>query len=314
MQEHSSRPDEPQPSQPDQPAEPAQPVTGSARTTGNSADGTPLDSVAAKEPGNGTAGPPGKWWAGRRRLAWTAGAAVSATVLAGASLVVAGGLSSRSAIPSPPRANKMFVEDEEGTGADSQANILQSTAPGLVHIVSAHGTSAGVGIVLTWSGLVLTSAQVVRGAGQVLVREALSARSFDATVTGSAQGLALLQIRSGSDLKPIAVGNSDRFAVGAAVTAVGSIRLTRTFTLNVGNITSRAAMASVSGQRLTGLFQSTTRVQPGEETGGPLVNLSGQVIGIDVAGAGSGLHHVGFAVPINEALAVARQIESGHDG
>ena len=144
------------------------------------------------------------------------------------SLVLAGGLSSSSAIPSPPRANKMFVEDEEGTGADSQANILQSTAPGLVHIVSAHGTSAGVGIVLTRSGLVLTSAQVVRGAGQVLVREALSARSFDATVTGSAQGLALLQIRGGSDLKPIAVGNSDRFAVGAAVTAVGSIGLTRT--------------------------------------------------------------------------------------
>jgi len=54
-------------------------------------------------------------------------------------------------------------------------------------------------------------------------------------------------------------------------------------------------------------------VQPGEETGGPLVNLSGQVIGIDVAGAGSGLHHVGFAVPINEALTVARQIQSGHD-
>ena len=313
MQEHRSRPDEPQPSQPGQPAEPVQPVTGSASITGNSADGTPQDSVAATGPGDGTAGPPGKWWAGHRRLAWTAGAAVAATVLAGASLALAGGLSSRPAIPSPPRANKLFVEDEEGTGADSQANILQSTAPGLVHIVSAHGT-AGVGIVLTRSGLVLTSAQVVRGAGQVLVREALSARSFGATVTGSAQGLALLQIRGGSDLKPIAVGNSDRFAVGAAVTAVGSIGLTRTFTLDVGNITSRAAMAAVSGQRLTGLFQSTTRVQPGEETGGPLVNLSGQVIGIDVAGAGSGLHHVGFAVPINEALTVARQIESGHAG
>ena len=48
----------------------------------------------------------------------------------------------------------------------------------------------------------------------------------------------------------------------------------------------------------------------GEETGGPLVNLSGQAIGINVAGTGSGLHHAGFAVPINEALAVARQIQA----
>ena len=91
-------------------------------------------------------------------------------------------------------------------------------------------------------------------------------------------------------------------------------RADQDFTLDVGNVTNRVAVAAVSGQRLTGLFQSTTRVQPGEETGGPLVNLSGQVIGIDVAGAGSGLHHVGFAVPINEALTVARQIQSGHDG
>ncbi len=51
---------------------------------------------------------------------------------------------------------------------------------------------------------------------------------------------------------------------------------------------------------------------PGEETGGPLVNLSGQAIGINVAGTGSGLHHTGFAVPINEALAVASQIQAAH--
>ena len=48
-------------------------------------------------------------------------------------------------IPSPPRQNKTFVEDDDGTGADSQANILRSAAPGLVHIVTPPGTPAGRG-------------------------------------------------------------------------------------------------------------------------------------------------------------------------
>ena len=54
------------------------------------------------------------------------------------------------------------------------------------------------------------------------------------------------------------------------------------------------------------------RVAPGEETGGPLVNLSGQAVGISLAGAGTGLRHTSFAVPINQALAVARGIQAAY--
>ena len=74
-----------------------------------------------------------------------------------------------------------------------------------------------------------------------------------------------------------------------------------------------AGRAWVSGGRsLTGLLVSTARVAPGEETGGPLVNLSGQAVGISLAGAGTGLRHTSFAVPINQALAVARGIQAAH--
>jgi S1-C subfamily serine protease len=96
------------------------------------------------------------------------------------------------------------------------------------------------------------------------------------------------------------------------VTAVGSSGLARSFTLNIGNLSSGAGSVAVDGQRLTGLLVSTARVAAGEETGGPLVNLSGQVIGISVAGTGSGLHHTGFAVPIDTALAVAKRIQAAH--
>jgi S1-C subfamily serine protease len=99
---------------------------------------------------------------------------------------------------------------------------------------------------------------------------------------------------------------------GATVTAVGSSGLTRTFTLDIGNLTGGTGAVAAGGQPLTGLLVSSARVMAGEETGGPLVNLSGQAIGINVAGTGSRLHHTGFAVPINEALAVARQILAAH--
>jgi hypothetical protein len=107
-------------------------------------------------------------------------------------------------------------------------------------------------------------------------------------------------------------GTPGTWARGATVTAVGSSGLTRTFTLDIGNLTGGTGVVAAGGQRLTGLLVSSARVMAGEETGGPLVNLSGQAIGINVAGMGSGLHHTGFAVPINEALAVAQQILAAH--
>jgi len=259
---------------------------------------------------------------GRRfgRLAMAVGAAVIVAVVAFAAFAAAGGLSGSarpsSAIPSPPKENKTFVEDNDGTGADNQANILHSTAPGLVHVLSARGTPAGAGVILTPSGLVLTSDHVLQGARRATVRVVLSGRSFPARLVGAdaSHGLGLLQIVGGPAFRPIAVGNSRYLSRGAAVTAVGSSGLTRTFTLNIGNLTGGTGAVADGGQQLTGLLVSTARVAAGEETGGPLVNLSGQAIGINVAGTGSGLHHTGFAVPINEALAVAKSIQASHSG
>jgi S1-C subfamily serine protease len=263
-----------------------------------------------------------RWALGRRygRLAMAVGAAVIVAVAAFAAFTAAGGLSGparpSSAVPGPPRENKTFVEDDDGTGADSQANILHSAAPGLVHVLSARGTPAGAGVILTPSGLVLTSNQVLQGARRVTVRVVLSGRSFVARLVGAdaSHGLGLLQIVGGPAFRPVAVGNSRYLGRGATVTAVGSSGLTRTFTLDIGNLSGGTGAVADGGQRLTGLLVSTARVVAGEETGGPLVNLSGQAIGINVAGTGSGLHHTGFAVPINEALAVAKSIQASHSG
>ncbi|MFI5062931.1 MAG: trypsin-like peptidase domain-containing protein [Streptosporangiales bacterium] len=217
-----------------------------------------------------------------------------------------------SAIPSPPAANPAFVADDNGTGADNQANILRYTVPGLVHVLAGRGAGSQAGVVLTPSGIVLTSGQGLRRDAPLVVRTVLSGRTFTARVIGTdtARDLALLQIEGGATFQAVAVGNSQKFAAGSALTAVGTRGLARTFTLDVGLLARRDVTAVISGRRLAGLFESTTRVLAGEETGGPLVNLSGQVIGVDLAGAGTGLKSTGYAVPINEALAAARQMQA----
>jgi hypothetical protein len=112
-----------------------------------------------------------------RRLVLGIGAAAAAVLVTFAAFAAAGGLSgpadASSVIPSPPRENKVFVEDDDGAGADNQANVLSSAAPGLVHILAAPGSSAGVGVILTASGLVLTSAQMLQGARRLTVRVVL---------------------------------------------------------------------------------------------------------------------------------------------
>lgn len=162
----------------------------------------------------------------------------------------------------------------------------------------------------------LTSEQALQGARRITVSVVLSGRSFHARLVGTdpAYDLGLLQIVGGPRFRLIVAGNSRDLIRGDAVTAVGSSGLTKTFTLDVGNLTGAAGVLARGGQRLPGLLVSTNRVMPGEETGGPLVNLSGQTVGINVAGTGSGLHYTGFAVPINEVLAVAKLIQAAHPG
>ena len=252
--------------------------------------------------------------AGRGRVAAYAAAAL--LVLAGGFSIAAGttgilGVSGPSAaIPAPPRDNATFVEDDEGTGADNQANILAVTAPGLVRLTPARGAAGGLGEIITASGVVVTSASDLGRAHQATVRMLLSNQAYSARLIGVDAGsdIALLQIQGGGTFHTVTVGNSRGFAAGLAETTIGNNGKPKTITLGVGNVMRLNATATVGGRRLTGLMATSSQVRSGQQTGGPLVNLSGQVVGIDVAGAGSGLRTKGFAVPIDQVLAIARRI------
>jgi S1-C subfamily serine protease len=142
------------------------------------------------------------------------------------------------------------------------------------------------------------------GAVSVIRDQVTSAAASD-----PARGLTLLQIQGGSAFRPVAIGNSRDLGAGAAVTSIAARADGRAFTLGVGNVTSDNTVAAVGGRRLTGLMSITARVMPGG-IGGPLVNLSGQVIGLDVAGSARGVNVTGYAIPIKSALAVARQLNA----
>ena len=81
-------------------------------------------------------------------------------------------------IPRPSTAKNVFIEDDNGIGADNQANILQSTAVGMVHVLSG-GTSVGIGLVLTESGKVLTTYRPSAGATNLAALDTVLARGYD---------------------------------------------------------------------------------------------------------------------------------------
>jgi hypothetical protein len=268
---------------------------------------------------------------------WRSGAKLAAYVAAGALALGAGfGLARAmspgpaaisAAIPSPAESGGVFIEDDNLTAQDLQTNILAATAPGLVHILSGR-TSVGTGLVLTPSGKVLTTYVPAARAGDLSAEYVVSDVTFQARVIGTdpAAGLALLQMEGGDGraFATVQVGNSATLAASARQskqfswhlagevvdTAIGTSGTQDAMTLDVGTLVSTDATAVVDGRTETGLMASVLQTAATTEIGGPLVNLNGQVIGITMAGSGSGLDLAGYAMPINQALAVAARIDA----
>ena len=232
-------------------------------------------------------------------------------------------------IPRPSTAKNAFIEDDNGIGADNQANILQSTAVGMVHVLSG-GTSVGIGLVLTESGKVLTTYRPSAGATNLAAEYVISRATFKATVIGvdKASGLALLQLEGGNgrQFSTVQVGNSATIAQSAQasrqksyhvrgevnVTAVGTTGRQNAVSIDVGTLASLDTTVDVGTATRSGLMASVLQSAQTSAVGGPLVNLNGQVIGITIGGSGSGLQIMGYAIPINTALAVATRIADGN--
>jgi S1-C subfamily serine protease len=181
--------------------------------------------------------------------------------------------------------------------------------------------AAGTGIVLTPSGEMLTNNHVVKGATTIKVVVPGAGRSYSAKVVGYdvAADVAVLQDAGASNLKTVALGDSSKLAVGQPVSFLGNAGGTGSLTSGRGSITglgrSITANDEQGSEQLSGLIGTNVGLQPGD-SGGPLLNSVGLVVGMDAAGSSQGFgletsSADSYAIPINTALTLAKQIEAG---
>ena len=185
------------------------------------------------------------------------------------------------------------------------------------------GQAAGTGMVLTSSGEILTNNHVIRGATDIKVVVPNTGQSYTAQVVGYdvTHDVALLRASGASNLKTASLGDSGSVNAGQSVQAVGNAGGTGRLSFASGTVTNVDRAITVSddqggSENLSGLIETNAAVRPGD-SGGPLLNSAGQVIGMDTAAsAGNDVAQTttndGYAIPINNAMSIARQIESGN--
>ncbi len=170
----------------------------------------------------------------------------------------------------------------------------------------------GSGVILRSDGYILTNAHVVKGAKVVKVH-LKDGRDFTAKIWKMAQeqDLALLKIEA-TNLPVARIGNSDHVRLGQTVIAIGD-PLGFSGTVTVGTVGGMHRDVETRGIKYQNLIQTDAAINPGS-SGGALVNLNGEVIGINAlvyTGPSSGYDKaqgLGFAIPINSAIQIARQL------
>lgn len=169
-------------------------------------------------------------------------------------------------------------------------------------------SSIGSGFIIDERGFVVTNYHVIKNA-EIIEIIMSDGRIFPARYVGSHEraDIALLKIPSEDKFIPAFLGNSDEIEVGDWAIAVGSpYGLEKTFTVGVVSAKSREDLDETGQTHI----QTDTAINPGS-SGGPLLNIYGEVVGINrmirsSSGASAG---IGFAIPINYAKRVLRQIE-----
>jgi putative serine protease PepD len=175
-------------------------------------------------------------------------------------------------------------------------------------------TAQGSGFVYDAAGHIVTNAHVVAGATSIKV-ELANGKTYDATLVGSGEStdLAVVKVDApASQLHPLALANSSAVEVGDGVVAIGSpFGLSETVTAGIVSALNRQ-IDSPNGFTIPGAIQTDAAINHGN-SGGPLLDLSGKVVGVNAqiesdSGDNAG---VGFAIPSNTVKTVAAQILSG---
>jgi len=179
-------------------------------------------------------------------------------------------------------------------------------------------TSGGSGFIVSPDGFILTNNHVIEGATKVEVHfgadeNGNGGRTVAAKIVGRdpATDLALVKIDVDSELPWIRLGDSDRIRKGDWAVAIGHpFAFENTLTVGVISAKGRALGLSRETQSFENFIQTDAAINFGN-SGGPLLNISGEVVGINTAIRGGGAQGIGFATPINTAKTLLPQLKKG---
>lgn len=225
-----------------------------------------------------------------------------------------------------------------GTGVDgnsanftegSIAEVADKVSKSVVSIVTSTKTTnffgqsqdsaaAGTGIIATSDGYIITNKHVINGANKVTVvlDDGTTYENVKVVATDPLNDVAYLKIDNVSDLKAATLGDSKTITVGQQVIAIGNAlgMYQNTVTAGIVSGTGRSVTASDGSgsmsETLTDMIQTDAAINSGN-SGGPLVNAAGEVIGINTATSATA-ENMGFAIPISSAKGMLNQlIETG---
>lgn len=208
-------------------------------------------------------------------------------------------------------------------GQSNVAKAAEVIAPSVVTIdsVSATGEAVGTGIIVSSDGEILTNNHVVEGSKTARVRlyGATSPIIADVLATDPGNDMALIKLRDTTDLVAATFADAESLAVGDAVVAVGyALALDGGPSVTSGIISALNRTLQLDDETfLNALIQTDAAISSGN-SGGPLINMNGQVIGINTAvangGGNSAANNIGFAIGVAEVQRVSKILQDIANG
>ena len=211
------------------------------------------------------------------------------------------------------------------TAPEIYAAYVGSTVGITTEVVTTNGwgqpvsqAAAGSGFVITEDGYILTNYHVIEDASSIQV-SFIDGSSYDAELVGgeSENDIAVLKIEA-TGLTPVVIGDSDNVKVGEQVVAIGNPLGELTYSMTSGIISAKDRSITMENGEVMNMIQTDTAINSGN-SGGPLFDMYGQVIGITSAklsGSSSSsatIEGLGFAIPINDVKGMVEDImENGY--
>lgn len=178
---------------------------------------------------------------------------------------------------------------------------------------SSVGVSSGSGFIISADGYILTNAHVVNKASAIEI-QTHGGETYTATLVGAdtINDVALLKVEA-TELPFVTLGSSSTLAVGDQVAAIGNALGTLSSTMTVGFVSAKDRVVDTDGSVLN-MIQTDAAINSGN-SGGPLFNMNGEVVGITTAKfsgtttSGASIEGIGFAIPIDDIQGILAQLK-----